>query len=150
MRSATTLRGRLLCAVLLICLFSASAVGQAAGSFGHPDTTRVVHSTAPNTGIVTFNVFAERNGAQLSRQALVKLVNLADQSVSWQTTGQDSQSVLTDVPYGNYDAEISAVGYLSSHQELKVISIKSILQFDIVLHRDPAAVNLDVVDTGLS
>jgi|SRR5579859_3777949 len=135
---------------LFVCLLSASALGQAAGSYGHPDTTRVIRSTAPNTGILTFKVFAERNGAQLNRQALVKLVNLANQTVTWQTTGQDSESVVTDVPYGSYDAEISAVGFLSSHQELKVISIKNILEFDIVLHRDPAAVNLDVADTGLS
>jgi tetratricopeptide (TPR) repeat protein len=128
----------------------ATFLGQAAGSFGHPDTTRVVHSTAPNTGIVTFNVFAERNGAQLNRQALVKLVNLANQSVTWQTTGQDSQSVVTDIPYGKYDAEVSAVGYLTSHQELNVISIKNILQIDVVLHRDPAAINLNVADEGLS
>jgi tetratricopeptide (TPR) repeat protein len=136
--------------LLLVWLLPATFLGQAAGSFGHPDTTRVVHSTAPNTGIVTFNVFAERNGAQLNRQALVKLVNLANQSVTWQTTGQDSQSVVTDIPYGKYDAEVSAVGYLSSHQELNVISIKNILQIDVVLHRDPAAINLNVADEGLS
>jgi len=137
-------------ALFLVCLLPATVMGQAAGSYGHPDTTRVIRSTAPNTGIVTFNVFAERNGTRLNRQALVKLVNLANQSITWQTTGQDSQSVVTDVPYGNYDAEVSAVGYLSSHQELNVISIKNILQFDIVLQRDPAAINLDVADAGPS
>ena len=128
---------RFAAALLLVCLLPATFLGQAAGSYGHPDTTRVIHSTAPNTGIVTFNVFAERNGTQLSRQALVKLVNLANQSVTWQTTGQDSQSVVTDIPYGRYDAEVSAVGYLSSHQELNVISIKNILEFDIVFAPRP-------------
>jgi tetratricopeptide (TPR) repeat protein len=137
----------------LLCVvgpFCAATVGQAAGSFGHPDELRTAYRTAPNTGIITFKVFAERNGARLDRQALVKLVNLANQTATWQPTGDNSQGVFTDIPYGDYTAEVSAVGYLSSHQDLKVVSIRNTLEFDIVLHRDPTALNLDVADTVLS
>jgi tetratricopeptide (TPR) repeat protein len=152
--SATILRGtreRFISAALIVVGLSPStAVSQAAGSFGHPDETRLAYRTAPNTGMVTFNVFAERNGARLNRQAVVKLVNLADQTATWQPTGNNSQNVFTDVPYGDYTAEVSAVGYLSSHQDLKLISIRNILEFDIVLHRDPGAVNLDVADSIMS
>ena len=131
-------------ALFLVCLLPATALGQAQGSFGHPDESRIVLRTAPNTGIVTFKVFGERNGAHLDRQAVVKLVSLSNQAATWQPTSDNSESVFTDVPYGDYDAEVSAVGYLSSHQDLKIISIRSTLQFDIVLQRDPAAINLDL------
>jgi len=134
----------------LVSLLPATALGQAQGSFGHPDESRVVLSTAPNTGIVTFKVFAERNGARLDRQALVKLVNLSNQTATWQPTSDNSEGVFTDVPYGDYDAEVSAVGYLSSHQDLKMIATRNMLEFDIVLHRDPTAINLDVGDSVMS
>ncbi len=137
-------------ALFLVCLLPATAMGQAQGSFGHPDESRIVFRTAPNTGIVTFKVFAERNGAHLDRQALVKLVNLSNQTATWQPTSDNSECVFTDIPYGDYDAEVSAVGYLSSHQDLKIISIRSMLQFDIVLQRDPAAINLDLGEAVMS
>jgi len=138
------------CEILLLCLLPVCAAAQLYGSYGHPDETNVVTlATAPNTGIITFKIFAERNGTRLTRQALVKLVNLADQMATWQTTRDNSEGIFTDVPYGDYDAEISAIGYLSSHQPVKVVSTHNVLEFDIVLHRDPAAVNLDVDDSIL-
>ena len=117
------------------------------------------YSTAANTGVLVFDVFAERHGVHLDRQALLKLVNLETQALTWQTTEMDSQGpygegagrgVFTNIPYGNYDVEVSAVGYLSSHKELKVFSTLVEQQIDIVLQRDPAAVNLNVAGTLMS
>jgi len=140
----------LLAGVILAFCVTPPLRAQVGGSAGHPDTDRVVYSTSPNTGVVIFKVFSEHNGTRLGRQALVKLVNVEKETATWQPTAENSQGVFTDVPYGNYEAEVSAVGFLSSHQELKVISTRSILQFDIVLQRDPGAVNLDVGDSILS
>ena len=137
-------------ALLFLSLLPAKAIGQVAGSYGHPDEQRIVHGTAPNTGILTFKVYAERNGTALGRQAVVKLVNLTTQTVSWQSTGDHSESVFTDVPYGNYSAEISAVGFLSEHRDLKMVPILTIQNFEIVIQRDPAAVNFDVADSIVS
>ena len=157
-RSAPTLRilGRpaygagLLAFFMFMVMLPAAATGQVAGSWGHPDENRIVRGTAPNTGIVTFKVFAERNGAQLNRQAIVKLVNLANQAAMWRPTGDNSECVFTDIPYGDYSAEVSAVGYLSAHQDLKMISIRSIQDFDIVIHRDPSAVNFEAAESIVS
>lgn len=134
----------------MCCISATTGFAQVAGSYGHPDTDRVVLSTAPNTGIITFKVYAERNGAMLGRQAIVKLIDLSKQTATWRATSENSQSIFTDVPYGDYSAEVSAVGFLSSHQDVKMISTHNLLEFDIVLHRDPAAVNLDVADAVLS
>jgi tetratricopeptide (TPR) repeat protein len=139
------------CAVLfLMCTLCAIASGQVMGSYGHPDSGRIVLSTDPNTGIVTLKVFAERNGRQLDRQAVVKLVNLTNQTATWQTTADNSESVIPNIPWGDYDAEVSAVGYVSSHQPFKMLSTRNLLAFDVVLQRDPAAVNLDVDQKMLS
>ena len=111
------------------------------------------YSTAPNTAVLIFTVSAERGGGHLDRQALLKLVNLVTQASTWQTTQNASQvlydqsgslGVFTDIPYGHYDVEVSAVGYLSTHKELNVAGPQVQQQIDIVLHRDPEAVNLDV------
>lgn len=148
------------------CMLTATAAAQSPGDILNGQgsmrdliATARSYSTAPNTGVLIFKVFAERHGAQLDRQALLKLVNLQTQSPVWQTTEMESQGpyaesasqgVFTDIPYGNYDVEVSAVGYLSTHQELKVVSTLVQQQIEIVLHRDPAAVNLDVADAVMS
>jgi tetratricopeptide (TPR) repeat protein len=117
------------------------------------------YSTAPNTGILIFNVFSERNGHRLDRQALLKLVNRASQSPIWQTTENDAQGpydesaalgVFINVAYGIYDVEISAVGYLGTHQEVVVGSSMAQQHIEIALHRDPNAMNLDIVDGAIA
>jgi len=116
------------------------------------------YGTAPNTAVLIFKVFAERTGHQFDRQAVLKLVNLATHSSTWQTTEKESQGpnvestsegVFTDVAYGTYNVEISAVGYLSAHQELTVSGSQTQQNIEIVLHRDPSATNLDLADTML-
>ena len=131
------------------------------GQGSHRDqlATARSYSTAPNTGVLVFEVFAERHGVHLDRQALLKLVNSETQMSTWQTTELESQGpygesrgrgVFTNIPYGSYDVDVSAVGYLSTHTELKVFSTLVEQRVDIVLQRDPEAVNLDVADHLLS
>jgi tetratricopeptide (TPR) repeat protein len=108
------------------------------------------YDTAPGTGVLVFTVFSERSSLHLDRQALLKLVNLANQTATWQTTEDTSQGVFTNIPYGSYDVEASAVGYISMHKELQVMNSLRPLQIDIVLHRDPAANNLDVANFIMS
>src|ERR1035441_4855879 len=99
--------------------------------------TVTTYATAPGTGVLVFTVYAERKGAQLDRQALLKLVNLDNQSATWQTTGDTSLGVFTDLPYGTYAVDVSAVGYLSTHKEVKVADSLGPARTDIVLNRDP-------------
>ena len=92
---------------------------------------------------------AERSNVHLDRQALLKLVSLSSQSATWQTSEDNSQAVFTNVPYGTYDVEVSAVGYLTAHKQMQVMVALHPLETVIVLHRDPEAVNLDVGDSVL-
>lgn len=109
-----------------------------------------VFNTAPNTGILVFNVFAERSGVRLDRQALVKVVRSADQVATWQTTESTSRSVFSNLPLGSYEAEVSAVGYVSIRVELSVASSLGPTNVEIVLHRDPDAIHLDVTARVMS
>ena len=140
-------------ATLLFATFVATPAFAQRGGLNDPRPLQDVftaYSTAPGTGVLIFTVFADHASVHLDRQALLKLVNLSTQSATWQTTEDTSQGIFTNVPYGTYDVEVSAVGYLSAHTELQVASSVRPSQIDIVLHRDPAAMNLDVADAILS
>jgi len=102
------------------------------------------YMTAPNTGAIEINVFAERNGTHLDRQAVLKLVDRFTQKPIWVTTDDHSQGRFTNIAYGTYDVEASAVGYISVRKELVISPAAMQLVIDIVLQRDPFAVNLDV------
>lgn len=133
---------------LLVSVFVAAAFGQR-GGLNDPRPLQdfsTSYQTAPGTGVLVFSVYAERSSIHLDRQALLKLVNRTTQAATWQTTEDTSQGAFTNVPYGKYDVEVSAVGYLSAQKEVDVISSLRASQIDIVLHRDPEAVNLDLLN----
>jgi tetratricopeptide (TPR) repeat protein len=136
----------------LICALPSSILAQRGGlNDARPlQDFSVSYNTAPGTGVLIFTVFAERSSAHLDRQAILKLVNEADHSATWQTTDDTAQGVFTNIPFGNYDVEVSAVGYLSARKEMPVLNSLRPSQIEIVLHRDPAAVNLDLADTVMS
>jgi len=148
---STSRRSPFLCLLVLpclMCLLSAVAAAQAEASDRSGDMSdqqaRGTYVTAPNTGVLVFTVYAERIRLNLDRQALLKLINVTNEAALWQTTEEQSQAVFTNVPYGNYTAEISAVGYFSEHKELRVASSNVQQRIEVVLHHDPTALNLDV------
>jgi tetratricopeptide (TPR) repeat protein len=139
--------------LLSLCLLASVAWSQRGGLLNDPQPLQnvsVAYQTAPGTGVLIFSVFAERTSVKLDRQALLKLVNLSDQSVLWQTTEDTSKGVFTNVPYGSYDVQASAVGYVSTHQELQVNSSLRPAEINLVLRRDPEAINLDVATSIMS
>ena len=118
-----------------------------------------LYTTAPGTGIVVVTVSAEKKNARLDRQALLQLINRSTQTGTWQTTNdiaqgafqdQVSQGVFTNITYGEYEIEVSAVGYLSERRQLQVVNTWSPVQLKFFLKRDPEAINLDVPDMGIS
>ncbi len=143
---------RLCCVQLFLLFLAATALAQRGGiNDARPlQDLSTSYNTAPGTGVLVFTVYAERTSVRLDRQAVLKLVNLSNQSATWQTTEDTSLGVFTNIPYGSYDVEVSAVGYLGTHKELQVMNSERPAEIDIVLHRDPEAVNLDVVNSILS
>jgi hypothetical protein len=88
--------------ILLTLIASAwTAVGQNPTANGlminGPDSLRGrtanvgTYLTAPGTGAIAVNVFAERNGTRVDRQALLKLVDRTTQEAVWATTDDRAQ-----------------------------------------------------------
>lgn len=137
------------------CLVSFSQAQRPLGSDptanpGNVTETLTSYLTQPGTGVLVFSVFAERTTHRLDRQAVLTLVNLANNSAVWTTTEDNAKGIFANIPYGKYDVQISAVGYLSVHKVLQVMDSLRPMETEIVLQRDPAAVNLDLADTVMS
>lgn len=98
--------------------------------------------------IVRVTVYAENSKTRLDRQSVVKSTNQTVHTVSWNTTDERSEASV-ELPFGKYEIEISAVGYLSEQKELQTVGAFNTIAMDIILHRDPAAVNLDIADAAM-
>jgi tetratricopeptide (TPR) repeat protein len=146
---ATIDRGRGAIRALLVCgLLAAGAWAQRAG-LNDPNALggeSVAYNTAPGTGVLIFKVFGERSRVHLDRQALIRLINVANHTATFQTTEDTSEGVFTNIAYGSYAVEVSAVGYLSAQKDVVVMNSLRPLESEIVLKRDPDAINLDVGD----
>jgi tetratricopeptide (TPR) repeat protein len=156
-RSSTILANvsaRLFCvAFALGALSSATSMAQSVDLRDNPGallTLPTYYSTTAGTGMLVFTVSAERASVHLDRQALLKLVNVANQTTTWQTTEDTSKGVFTNIPFGSYTVDVSSVGYLSAHKDVQVANSFGPVQIEIVLNRDPAALNLDVANGVMS
>jgi tetratricopeptide (TPR) repeat protein len=145
----TTARG--LRTLLLICAPIVNALAQApaqspGGLARNPDNTPTtsIYNTAPGTGVLVFRVFAEKMGTRPQGPVRLELTNLANHSGVLQTIEGDAEGVFVDTQYGSYEIEASALGYVSARQQVQVTSTIHPEPIDIVLQRDPSAVNLDV------
>jgi tetratricopeptide (TPR) repeat protein len=101
----------------------------------------------PPAGALRVNLFSESNAVVLDRQAVLKLLNLADDSVSWQTTDGAAVAAFNNMAYGNYQVEVSAVGYLPAQKQFQIVSSVDPTEIEIVLHRDRSALNLEGTST---
>ena len=102
------------------------------------------YDTAPGTGVLVFHVFAEEKGAHVEGPVRLDLTNLANRIGLFQTVEGDTDGVFVNLAFGNYEVEVSALGYLPARHEVQVVSTIHPEPIDIVLQRDPTAINLDV------
>lgn len=134
---------------LLSFLFAASPVWGQAGrgdifNSAGSTTNTVVGYENRGGATVLVKVFSETTKTRLDRQALIKMTNRSTQTVSWQTTSDQAEVGFGDLPFGNYEMEVSAVGYLTTRKEFQAITAVAPFQFEVVLQKDPAAVDLKV------
>jgi tetratricopeptide (TPR) repeat protein len=83
--------------------------------------------------------------AKLDRQAVVKLHDQAKDTTTWQTS-DESQLTFCVVDLGGYEIEATAVGYLAEHKDLQITPTVQSPQVEIILHKDPSAVDLSDSD----
>jgi tetratricopeptide (TPR) repeat protein len=138
-------------ALLFVPFLFSAAQAQSAPIFRDPTAnqgarleTLGAYRTTAGTSLLVFTLFAERNSAQLDRQAVLKLVNLANHAAFVAVSDETSKGVFLDVLPGTYALEVNAVGYLSEYREMRVIDAHRAIETEIILKRDPTAINLDV------
>jgi tetratricopeptide (TPR) repeat protein len=86
------------------------------------------------------------NRVKLQLQSAVRLHCDAPAGTVWQTTSNNSETTFLGLSMGKYDIQVSAVGYQTAHKEVTIAGLTDELQVQVILERDPMAVNLD--DTG--
>ena len=95
--------------LVLAALLATNTFAQDPNTDRNPGTLNVqphiVYQTNPGTSVAVFKVFGEKLSTPLDRQALLKMVNIKDQTVRWATTESESQGAFTNIPFGNYDVD---------------------------------------------
>jgi tetratricopeptide (TPR) repeat protein len=87
--------------------------------------------------------------ARLDRQAAVKLYDEIHQTSVWQATSDSSQAIFIDLQVGKYAVEVSAIGYLTARKEVSVVDLLHSVTVEVVLQRDPTAIDLDAPNVPL-
>ncbi len=132
--------------LLFVCLIDVWSSAQVPEGVKKANTSRplspiTTYETAPNTAVIVFHVFADEKPVKLDRSAGLDLTNLANHLGVFLTVPSHEDAVFSNVVLGKYDVTVNAVGYLSTHQELNILSPVT-EHVDIVLKRDPSAVSL--------
>ncbi len=100
------------------------------------------YESAPNTAVVIVHAFAEEKPVTLDRSARVDLTNLANHLGVFLIVPGHENAVFVNTALGKYTVSVTAVGYLSTRQEISVLT-PARQDVDIVLHRDPAAIAIN-------
>ncbi len=104
--------------------------------------TVTTYETAPGTAVVIVHAFAEEKSVILDRPARVDLTNLGNHLGVFSIIPGHEDAVFLNTALGKYAISVTAVGYLSTRQEISVLSpVRQ--DVDIVLRRDPAAITLN-------
>ncbi|MGD0467149.1 MAG: tetratricopeptide repeat protein [Terriglobales bacterium] len=109
---------------------------------------QLAHTRAGDEGMVLLSVRAADGNKKLDRQSVVKITNPSAHTVAWKTTDDKSEAEIS-LSFGQYEIEVSAVGYLSEKKEAQIVNATDTIQMEIDLHRDPSAADLNIADAAL-
>jgi tetratricopeptide (TPR) repeat protein len=82
----------------------------------------------------------------LDRQSVAKLHDEKRNTTIYQTTSKDSEVVFCGIDFGDYNLEVSAVGFLSNQRDVHVTGTLQQVKVDVILQKDPEAVRLSAAD----
>lgn len=111
-----------------------------------PNPMSGIESQPESTGtIINLAVEGERQ-KPLDRQALVQITSKATGQVQARVTQDNSIAIVVDLQAGVYDVAVSALGYLTSHQEVMITGLITVNHMEVSLKKDPSAVDLGAVN----
>lgn len=106
------------------------------------DQTPVTTTSTGESGIIRLTVRGE-NEASLDRQSVIRLYSHPKNAATWQTTTEKSEAAFVGLGLGQYDVQVSAVGYVTIEKKVEIVYAQQNIELDIVLHPDPSAVDLN-------
>ena len=96
--------------------------------------------------VLVLNVHND-SGLPFDSQALVQVVSKTDQSIRAQVTQDRAMASFVDLQAGVYDVTVSALGYLTLHQEFLASGRPTTSQMVVTLKKDPSAIDLSAIKT---
>lgn len=132
-----------------------TCVTPAAAQSVSPNPAATEGATSLRIGQVSTNYGMQQNllvtvlnqaKSHLDRQSVIALHDLKRNTTVWQTTSSDSQAIFYDLDFGDYDVEVSAVGYKTEHKKVHVTYAIQSPQVEVTLEKDPTAVDLNAND----
>ena len=112
-------------------------------------TTSLTPRYSSNGGAsLMLTVYAGKK-TRLGRQVMVKISNQSTHLVSWQATDGDSEGAFIGIQAGQNDVEVSAVGYVTAHKQLEVVSLATTYHLEVVLEKDPSAIELKAAEAAM-
>jgi tetratricopeptide (TPR) repeat protein len=105
-----------------------------------------VTSQPASTGTIIELAVQDERKKPLDRQALVQVTSKATGQVQARVTQDDSIATVVDLQIGLYDVAVSALGYLTSHQEIMISGRITVNHMEVPLKKDPSAVDLGGVN----
>ncbi len=107
------------------------------------------YNTAPGTAVVIVHAFADEKPVKPDRSLRVDLTNLGNHIGGFLVVPGREDAVFVNTELGKYSVSVTAVGYLTTRQEISVVKAER-QDVDIVIQRDPAAITLNEASGLLS
>ncbi|HWY58846.1 MAG TPA: tetratricopeptide repeat protein [Terriglobales bacterium] len=136
---------------LIPMLFDVSVLAQRgstpnAGVVTNPVITDGRLPVDSNGTILQLAVHDDEKRKPLDRQALVQLTNKTTGQMQAQVTQDGSMATIANLEMGAYDVAVSALGYLTSHQEIMISGSIITNHMEVALKKDPSAIDLGAVN----
>jgi tetratricopeptide (TPR) repeat protein len=138
---------RLAALAALVVFLTVLAVAQKQGGGGPNFGAASDKQPVATKGTALMLTVHDESRMTFGAQAFVQVTNRADQSVKSQFTQDKAMATFTDLPAGVYDITVSALGYLTVHTEFTSGGATTVQQMQVVLRKDPSAIDLGAVKT---
>jgi tetratricopeptide (TPR) repeat protein len=111
-----------------------------------PNPISGVTALSASTGTVIQLAVRDEKDKPLDRQALVQITNKTSGQIQAGVTEEDATAMIGNLQTGLYDVAVSALGYLTSHQDVMISGRITVNHMEVALKKDPSAVDLGAVN----
>jgi len=111
-----------------------------------PNPISGITALPASTGTIMQLAVRDERDKPLDRQAVVQITHKTNGQIRAGVTDESATVMIGDLQTGLYDVAVSALGYLTSHQDVMISGMIVLKQMEVVLQKDPSAVDLGAVN----